>query len=178
MCVCVFASVCESWRGWGAEHGGEHLTEAQASRRRAGNSWPFIDRFWGQAVKISLQSRGVWRREGGGGGGGTDIVPTGANCALQTYKYIKGTEWLGGDYCSDKQGRVIESAAAITTRTAAGLFLEKSRGQSLFVSNVSRSQSYKSQNQDSHLWCCANAEPPNPNLRQTLWTTVMLGELK
>lgn len=45
MCVCVFVSVCESRGVWGAEHGGEHLTEAQASQQRVGNSWPFIDRF-------------------------------------------------------------------------------------------------------------------------------------
>lgn len=34
------------------------------------------------AVKISLQSGGVV-------GGGFDNVPTGANCAWETYKYIR-----------------------------------------------------------------------------------------
>lgn len=35
--------------------------------------------------------------ERGAEGGGTDIVPTGANCALQTYKYIKKEQSGSGE---------------------------------------------------------------------------------
>lgn len=67
--------------------------------------------------------------------GSTDVVPTGANCASQTFKYIIGNRVAREAIVATSRDQLLK-ALLLLPQGQHELFPEKSRGQSLFVSNV------------------------------------------